>query len=213
MIRESNVEKILGINQLFPVTFTNRLHQNSLLRIMVRKKIFAISGSTREGSVNELILKGIKSTYADVLDVSIFEELYKLPHFNPDIGDDLVAGAVKNFRRQIEEADGVIICTPEYVFSLPGALKNALEWTVSTTIFSNKPVALIVAASLGEKTFESLNLIMSTLGARIGNQSTLLIQGARAKFNPYQTVVDEQTKRHKDRLIQALIEAMEKPKA
>ena len=174
---------------------------------MTRKKILAISGSTRKNSVNEFVLKGIKTTYHEILDVNIFDELHSLPHFNPDIGDDDVSEVVKEFRRRINEADGVIICTPEYVFSLPGTLKNALEWTVSTTVFADKPTAIIVAAGLGEKTFESLNLIMSTLGARIGEKSTLLIQGARAKINPYQAG-DEQTRSDINRLVQSLIEAV-----
>ena len=69
-----------------------------------------------------------------------------------------------HFRKSIEEADAVLICTPEYVFSLPGILKNALEWTVSTTVFSDKPTALLTASSSGEKAHESLLLVMKTLG-------------------------------------------------
>jgi NAD(P)H-dependent FMN reductase len=53
------------------------------------------------------------------------------------------------FRKKIEDADGVLICTPEYVYSLPGSLKNAVEWMVSTTLFTDKPAALITAASSG----------------------------------------------------------------
>lgn len=147
-----------------------------------KKKIFAISGSTRICSSNESILKIIAELYRECIDVEIFDGIATLPHFNPDTNDDSVEASVKDFRSKIEQADGVIICTPEYVFSLPGSLKNAIEWTVSTTVFSDKPAALIVASSLGEKAFESLILVMKTLGADI-RDSKLLIKGARSKLN------------------------------
>jgi NAD(P)H-dependent FMN reductase len=89
---------------------------------------------------------------------------------------------------------------------LPGTLKNALEWTVSTTVFSDKPVAIIVASGLGEKTFESLNLIMRTLGARFGEQSTILIQGARAKLRSQ--TPDEDTRSNIDALMKSLMDSI-----
>lgn len=177
---------------------------------MNKKKILAIVGSTRKNSVNELILKLIASLYTDALDVKIYRELTVLPYFNPDITDEELPLSVKNFRNEIKESDGVMICTPEYVFSLPGALKNALEWTVSTTVFSEKPVSFIVASGLGEKTFESLTLIMTTLGARMEEHSTLLIQGARAKFKPHH-VVDEQVLADIRRLASSFINALNTP--
>jgi chromate reductase len=150
---------------------------------MTKKKILAISGSTRINSSNEAILKLVARLYSEQIDVQIFNQLETLPHFNPDIDDEHVSQAVRDFRELIRNADGVLICTPEYVFSLPGALKTALEWTVSTTVFSDKPFAYIVASGLGEKTFESLELIMNTiLQYKIGSNSKLLIQGARAKL-------------------------------
>lgn len=152
----------------------------------------------------------IASLYENDLDVKIFKEITRLPHFNPDVTDEGLSISVKNFREAIAESDGVIICTPEYVFSLPGTLKNALEWTVSTTVFSEKPVSLIVASGLGEKTFESLNLIMKTLGARIEEQATLLIQGARAKFKQDQPL-DDQTLADVKRLITSFMECMDTP--
>jgi NAD(P)H-dependent FMN reductase len=159
---------------------------------MTPKKIIAISGSTRTNSTNEGILRLLAKLYQDTLDVELYDGLAGLPHFNPDDDNENVAASVKNFREQIAQADGVIICTPEYVFSLPGALKNAIEWTVSTTVFSDKPVALIVASGLGEKTFESLTLIMNTVGAKIGEHAKLLIQGARSKIHKDGNM-DEQT--------------------
>ncbi len=114
--------------------------------------------------------------------IEIFDGIDKLPHFNPDLDNDNVPQVVKDFREKIKIVDAVIICTPEYVFSLPGSLKNAIEWNVSTTLFSNKPVAIIVASASGEKAFESLDLVITTIESRIAEKSKLLIQGANGKI-------------------------------
>jgi chromate reductase len=86
---------------------------------------------------------------------------------------------VIDFLSQLAQADAVIICTPEYIFSPPGVLKNALEWTVASSGFSGKSVALIVAATAGEKAFESLQLIMKTIEARFNEKTMLMIQGTK----------------------------------
>jgi NAD(P)H-dependent FMN reductase len=151
--------------------------------MMRRKKVLGICGSTRSESVNHLILTSIRNLYSDRLDIDIFHGIADLPHFNPDIDDSAITPEVVNFRAAIEQADGILICTPEYVFSIPGSLKNALEWAVSTTIFSDKPVATIVASSSGDKAFESLSLIMSTMGASMTNDTQLLLRGARSAFD------------------------------
>ena len=91
-----------------------------------RKRILAISGSTRAHSANEAILNAIASTYKEVLDVQVYTRIADLPYFNPDLDNEHVPLSVKTLRDLIEKADGVIICTPEYVFSLPGVLKNVI---------------------------------------------------------------------------------------
>jgi chromate reductase len=93
----------------------------------------------------------------------------------------------------MEEADGILICTPEYVFSLPGSLKNAIEWMVSTTILTDKPAALITASSSGQKAHESLNLVMRTVGVKLGEKSSLLIQAPKTKITEDGTITDETT--------------------
>ena len=161
----------------------------------MKKKVLAISGSTRKNSSNESILKAIAKRYSERLEVQIFNQIDQLPHFSPDLSDDLKQPLVAIFLDLIKNADGVLICTPEYVFSLPGSLKNALEWTVSTTVFSHKPCAFIVASGLGEKAFESLDLIMATLiQSRIPEKSKLLIQGARGKVNTDGEFLDDKCK-------------------
>ncbi len=175
---------------------------------MQKKKILAISGSTKQNSANHAILKFIATLYTDVLDVEIFDGIHKLPHFNPDLDKDVPPTVVQEFRKQIQNVDGILICTPEYVFSLPGSLKNALEWNVSTTNFSNKPVAFIVAAASGEKAFEALDLILTTIESRLLEQSKLLIKGVKGKIGTNGVLQDQSTINNINRLTESLIKSM-----
>lgn len=156
-------------------------------------KILAISGSTRKNSSNFKILKHISNYLKPEFEVEIFEDLEHLPHFNPDLDTDNPPKEITSFRNKIINADGVIICTPEYVFSLPGSLKNALEWCVSTTIFSNKKTGLITASASGEMGHEQLLLVMKTLEAKFDEKTQLLIQGVRGKVNAEGEIVSEET--------------------
>lgn len=178
---------------------------------MVRKKILAISGSTRRSSSNESILHAISNLYSAIVEIEIYDQIDQLPHFNPDYdNDEKLPQEVKRFRRMIEEADGILICTPEYVFSIPGSLKNALEWTVSTVVFSYKPCAFIVASASGEMAFESLNLIMNTLTQEpVPEQSKLLIQGVRSKITGNGIISDEKLLNDIKSVIDSLIKQMQ----
>jgi len=144
-----------------------------------RKKILTISGSTRPDSANEQILQRLRLDHGDRLDQSQFD-ITALPYFNPGVEPP---ASVVRFLESIAMADGVLVCTPEYVFSLPGILKNALEWTVATVVFSDKPTAFIVASSSGEKAFESLDLVLTTLGVRMAAGSKLLIRGVKGTLD------------------------------
>lgn len=156
-------------------------------------KILAITGSTRKNSSNYKILKYISENIKSEFEVEIFEDLADIPHFNPDLDNENLPKQVEAFRNKIIAADGVLICTPEYVFSLPGSLKNALEWCVSTTIFSNKKTGLITASASGEMGHEQLILIMKTLEAKFDNDTQLLIQGIRGKINEEGKIIYEET--------------------
>lgn len=175
---------------------------------MKKKKLLAISGGTRKNSSNENILKTIARLYPEALEVEIYNHIDELPFFNPDLvkNDTVVPPKVKAFYQLIEQADGVLICTPEYVFSLPGALKNALEWTVSTTIFSYKPFAFIVASASGEKAFESMDLIMKTLLQEpVDEDCRLLIKGVQGKINDQGEFSEVATSQAIKRLVNKLL--------
>ncbi|GET23220.1 NADPH-dependent FMN reductase [Prolixibacter denitrificans] len=175
-----------------------------------KKKILAISGSTKQQSVNLAMLKAIAATYSGRITVDLYDGIDKIPHFNPDKDTDTPPESVVDFRNRIATSDGVIICTPEYVFSLPGSLKNAIEWTVSTTIFSKKPVALIVAAASGEKAIESLRLIMSTLDATVPANGSLLIKGAKGKIGPNGVITDAETEAKLNTLMDNFLRLLDK---
>ena len=96
-------------------------------------------------------------------EVKIWPDLKSLPHFDPELSVGDVPSEVAALREAIDGADGVVICTPEYIFSIPSGLKNVLEWCVATTIFTDKPVGIITAAAQGEKGHEELHLIMQKL--------------------------------------------------
>lgn len=175
---------------------------------MSMKKVFAICGSTRAQSANLSIIQYLADIGAEQMEVEIYNELAALPHFNPDLDKDRAPEIVEVLRAKIRNADGVIICTPEYVFSLPGALKNAIEWCVSTTIFSEKPVALITASASGAKAHESLQLVMKTIYADVREDTQILMQGAKGKVNDKGEITDNDTALKLKRLVSAFVDQM-----
>lgn len=171
----------------------------------MKKKIFALCGSTRKNSANLQLLKAIAWLSSDHLEIEIYDQLASLPHFNPDIDNETPPVAIAALREKIKAADGVLICTPEYVFSLPGSLKNLIEWMVSTTVFSHKPTAIVTASGLGEKAHESLQLIMKTIEAKMTEQTQLHISGVRTKVNTDGKITDEFTLIKIKELIDSLV--------
>lgn len=170
-----------------------------------KKKILCISGSTKSRSTSLSFLQYIAHYFEGSLEVEIYNNIGELPHFNPELDHENLPKKVKCFRKKIEIADAVLFCSPEYVFSLPGSLKNAIEWTVSTTLFSNKPVAIIIAATVGEKAFESLGLIMTTIEAIVAETSKLLVKGAKGKLSPDGKINDEKTRKQIQKVVKSLI--------
>lgn len=174
-----------------------------------KKKILAISGSTRKDSTNHKILKIIAELVSNRVEVKFFDGLSTLPHFNPDLDKaNALPKEIEVFRNQISESDGIIICTPEYIFSLPGSLKNALEWCVSTTVFSDKKVALITASASGQKGHQELNLIMKTLGTVFNDETSILISGIRGKIGDDGKIIHEETLADIINLVKKLLESL-----
>jgi len=158
-----------------------------------KKNIFVIIGSASKNSSNEKLVDIIAEQCKSFFNLTIFADLPSLPHFDADITTDNPPKDIIDFRTKIKNADGLIICTPEYIFSIPSGLKNAIEWCVATTVFSDKPIGLITASAQGQKGHEELQLIMKTVMTKFTDKTTLLIQGIRGKINEQGQLTDKQT--------------------
>lgn len=167
------------------------------------KKIFVINGSASKNSSNQKLIDNFASLTKDFFSLAIFEDLKKLPHFDPELSIDNTPREILAFRQNIKNADGILICSPEYVFSIPSGLKNAIEWCVSTTVFSDKPMGLITASANGEKGHEELQLIMKTVMAKFTLDTTILIQGIKGKINEQGIITDDKTKAELTKFIDA----------
>lgn len=158
--------------------------------------ILAISGSLRAGSSNTAILHAAAALAPDGMQIRIYEGLGDLPHFSPEIDGDEPVTAVQILRTLLRESDGVIICTPEYAYGMPGSLKNALDWTVSSGEFLGKPVAAISAspsAAGGERAHAWLLSTLTALAADIVQDSSLIIPFIRKKLTAEGEITDPDT--------------------
>ncbi len=165
--------------------------------------VVAICGSTRTSSSNLNLIKAISELFRDTLSIRLLGDLSSIPHFNPDLDAAQPPQVVIDFRNQLKLADGILICTPEYAMGVPGTLKNAIDWTVSSMEFSKKPTVLITASSLGEKGHASLLETLRVIEADISDDIQLLIPHIKTKMKG-ETITDTSTQEKVNSVMQAL---------
>ena len=168
-------------------------------------KILAIPGSLRLNSSSNYILSAILSVAPKDVVCEIYQGIGSLPHFN-DPED--TPGPVVEFRQKIRESDAVLICTPEYAFGIPGSLKNALDWTVGSGDFVDKPVGLVTASSQGEKGHAAMLLVLTAISAKVIDESTLLIPFVRSKLDRAGIVKDNSLLEELAIVVRALVKAV-----
>lgn len=136
-------------------------------------RVLAISGSLRRDSNNAALLRALRDEAPAGVEVEVWDGLKEIPPYDAD--DDLDPGpaTVEAFRALVREADAVFFATPEYNSSIPGALKNALDWAsrpLATNAFRNKPVAVIgssAGAFGGVWAAAELRKVLGAMGARV----------------------------------------------
>ncbi|PTQ96966.1 NAD(P)H-dependent FMN reductase [Mucilaginibacter yixingensis] len=170
------------------------------------KNILAISGSLRSDSSNTRILKLLGTWMPADVNYLIYDGMGVLPHFIPFAEGEPLPPQVSVLHQQLNEADALIICTPEYAFGVPGSLKNLLDWTVGTGNLVDKPVALITASSKGDDAHAALLKILSALSAQVTD--ALLIPFIRSRFNAEGNITDASTEAELRRVFDNLLNAI-----
>ncbi|MES2702646.1 MAG: NAD(P)H-dependent oxidoreductase [Bacteroidota bacterium] len=167
--------------------------------------ILTISGSLRPNSSNNAVIDIAIKLFSDKANFVRYEGIGSLPHFDDskEPRQEVLA-----WREAIKNADGVLICSPEYAFGVPGSLKNALDWTVSTGELVYKPLALITAATGGDKAHAALLHTFTALSCRIPADGALLISFIRSKMSPQGEVTDSITVDEIRKVVEALISAI-----
>jgi chromate reductase len=136
-------------------------------------KILGISGSLRRDSYNTKLLRSAEELLPSDVEFELYDGLKAIPPYDEE--DDLedAPPAVTALREAIGEADGILIATPEYNSSVPGHLKNSLDWVsrpLATNTLRNKPVAVIGASTgaFGAVWSQAeLRKVLSAIGARV----------------------------------------------
>lgn len=133
-------------------------------------RILAISGSARQASTNTELLRVLAGLCPADVQIEVFHTLHELPVFSPDLEGENTPHAVQDFIDSINQADGVIISSPEYVRAIPGGLKNAIDWLVSGEAIIDKPLALIHASHRGDDMLAALRLVLGTVTSEFQQQ-------------------------------------------
>jgi chromate reductase, NAD(P)H dehydrogenase (quinone) len=179
-----------------------------------KTRILGFAGSLRKGSFNKMLLNTAKKLVPDNVEFEIFD-LEGIPPFNQDLEND-PHQKVKEFKAKVKAADGLLIATPEYNYSVPGVLKNALDAAsrpYGTSPFEGKPVA-IMGASIGmlgtARAQYHLRQTMVFFNAFPLNRPEIMVPFAEKKFDADGKLTDEMTREKVKELIVELVKWIKK---
>ena len=159
-------------------------------------RILAISGSLRRGSHNTSLLRAAGELLPPGAELLYWDGLRDMPPYDEDDDVEPAPAAVASLREAVAAADAVLIATPEYNSSTPGALKNALDWASrphATNAFRSKPVAVIgSSAGLFGAVWAQAELrkVLAAMGARVA-EVELAVGHAADKFDDEGNLVDD----------------------
>jgi NAD(P)H-dependent FMN reductase len=157
-------------------------------------QILGISGSLSNGSSTAAVLNALASMTKYRASFVAYDGLEKIPPFHPQA--ITVPTEVARFRAYLSSSAAIIIATPEYAYGMPGVLKNALDWVVSSGELYQKPVVVVSVSTLqtgGARALLSLTATLSALGTSTPEALTLSIGSSRDKITKEGLVVDAET--------------------
>jgi chromate reductase len=136
-------------------------------------RVLGISGSLRRDSYNTILLRAAAEVAPEGVEFELYDGLKDIPAYDEDDDTEPAPAAVARFREAIAEADALFFATPEYNGSIPGQLKNALDWAsrpFATSVLRNKPATVVGASTGGFGAVwaqADLRRVLKTTGARV----------------------------------------------
>jgi len=173
-------------------------------------KILGIAGSLRKGSYNQAALRAALELVPEGAEIDIFD-IDGFPGFNQDL-DQSPPEKVIEFKQKIREADAILISSPEYNYSIPGVLKNAIDWAsrpYGDSAWDGKPAAIMGASpgAVGTARMQyHLRQVMVFLNMFPLNKPEVMIGHCTDKFDANGTLIDENTKEFLRKMLQALVD-------
>jgi len=173
-------------------------------------RILGISGSLRRDSFNTRLLDAAAELLPEGAELVRWDGLEAVPPFNEDLEAGPAPAAVAELRDALADADAVLIATPEYNGSVPGQLKNALDWASrphATSPLRNLPVAVVGASTSGFGGVwaqADLRRILARIGARVLD-TELVVGLAASRFDESGRLLDEDTRRGLGEILGALV--------
>ena len=181
-------------------------------------KILGVPGSLRRESYNRMLLQAAAELLPDGVELELFEELKALPPYDEDDEWGPVPASVARLREALAGADAVLFATPEYNHSIPGQLKNALDWISrppGTSPLRNKPVAVVGASqgAFGAVWAQAdLRRVLAAIGARVLD-AELPVAHAHTRFDPDGTLTDETVREQLGEIVGSLVAEARPPVA
>lgn len=164
-------------------------------------RLVALVGSLRAGSLNRHLAESLAALAPDDVQIEVLPNIGDIPHYNSDLQEQGFPAAVTALGDRIRAADGVVIVSPEYNYSVPGVLKNALDWLsrLPDQPFAGKPIA-IQSASMGAvggaRMQYHLRQIFVFLDGHVLSRPEVMVGAAHEKFDREGRLIDESTRKH-----------------
>jgi chromate reductase len=176
-------------------------------------KVLGISGSLRADSHNTALLRGAAELLPGGVELELWHGLRDVPPYDEDSDVEPAPPAVAALRAVLAGADAVLFATPEYNSSVPGQLKNALDWAsrpLATNVLRNMPVA-VVGASTGAFgavwAQAELRKVLAAAGARVV-EGEVAVGHAHQKLDVSGTLLDENLREQLAEVVAALVDAV-----
>jgi chromate reductase, NAD(P)H dehydrogenase (quinone) len=184
---------------------------------MEQTKILAFAGSLRKNSFNKALIRAALELAPSNVTIEVFD-LEGIPSFNQEL-ENIPPEKVKDFKEKIRNADALLIATPEYNYSVPGVLKNAIDWASRPKAgnpLDSKPVAIMSASTGklgGARAQYHLRQTFVFLNMQPVNRPEVMLSSAVESIDANGKLTNEQTRQLIKQLLEALVAWIKKLKS